>query len=95
MHVGLELANCEFLYQFLLSVFKIFLVITELLGKDLNPVGALDLGGASTQITFAPDNASSITNAPAGYIHKYDALGRQFSLYTHRYLFYFLFLSVI
>ncbi|XP_014671865.1 PREDICTED: ectonucleoside triphosphate diphosphohydrolase 5-like [Priapulus caudatus] len=53
-------------------------------GSDTD--GALDLGGASTQVTFEPQSSESAIAAPSGFLHKYEALGKEFSLYTHSYL---------
>ena len=48
-------------------------------------LGALDLGGASTQITFIPQEPASI---PALYSEQLDLYGSQYSVYTHSYLCY-------
>lgn len=58
------------------------------MGRWLNPgrntVGALDLGGASTQITFeTPETVENERNHMT--LHLY---GQEYSLYTHSYLCY-------
>ncbi|XP_022080921.1 ectonucleoside triphosphate diphosphohydrolase 8-like [Acanthaster planci] len=48
-------------------------------------LGALDLGGASTQITFIPEDPSQI---PAEYRSKLRLYGTDYELYTHSFLCY-------
>lgn len=47
--------------------------------------GALDLGGASTQITFIPKEG---TVMPKGYNHKVTLYGENYDVYTHSFLCY-------
>ncbi|XP_070342446.1 ectonucleoside triphosphate diphosphohydrolase 1 isoform X2 [Equus asinus] len=47
--------------------------------------GALDLGGASTQITFVPQNKS--TESPDNALH-FRLYGKDYSIYTHSFLCY-------
>lgn len=47
--------------------------------------GALDLGGASTQITFVPENQTIESPENAMYFRLY---GKDYSLYTHSFLCY-------
>ncbi|RUS72025.1 hypothetical protein EGW08_020209 [Elysia chlorotica] len=47
--------------------------------------GALDLGGASTQITFIPEKGTVI---PQGYGHKVKLYGEDYNVYTHSFLCY-------
>jgi len=50
-----------------------------------NTVGALDMGGASTQITFySPDHA----HIPDNYRKDMTLYGNNFTVYTHSYLCY-------
>ncbi len=49
-------------------------------------LGVMDLGGGSTQITFVPSEKATIDSAPTDYISKVDILGKEYSLYTHRYV---------
>lgn len=48
-------------------------------------VAALDLGGGSTQVTFAPKDASR-TPAFADYMHRVQAFKSQVDVFTHSYL---------
>ncbi|XP_072050476.1 ectonucleoside triphosphate diphosphohydrolase 5-like [Amphiura filiformis] len=53
----------------------------------LKTKGILDLGGGSTQITFAPIQGSTIAEGiPSGYIKQRDFFGKSYQLYTHSYL---------
>lgn len=52
--------------------------------KSENTVAALDLGGGSTQVTFAPDNTS--IKKEKRYIYSINAFNRNMSVYTHSYL---------
>ena len=47
---------------------------------------ALDLGGGSTQITFAPRDQATLATAPASYLHSASVFGKEQTLYTHSYL---------
>ncbi|KAK3784834.1 hypothetical protein RRG08_056793 [Elysia crispata] len=47
--------------------------------------GALDLGGASTQITFIPEEGTVI---PEGYNHTVKLYGEDYNVYTHSFLCY-------
>ncbi|XP_057306310.1 ectonucleoside triphosphate diphosphohydrolase 8-like [Hydractinia symbiolongicarpus] len=48
-------------------------------------IGALDMGGASMEVAFVPDNASSI---PENYTSDFILYGVNYTLYTHSYLCY-------
>lgn len=48
-------------------------------------IGALDLGGASTQITFIPQDPSEV---PPDYSQVTRLFGSNYSVYTHSYLCY-------
>lgn len=50
-----------------------------------NVVGALDLGGASTQITFLPGTTTDDKNTTRALLRLY---GTDYSVYTHSYLCY-------
>jgi len=49
-------------------------------------VAALDLGGGSTQITFAPKDPKTLQDAPKGFIHQVAALHNKISIYSFSYL---------
>ncbi|KAF3827786.1 hypothetical protein GH733_001021, partial [Mirounga leonina] len=53
--------------------------------SDLETYGALDLGGASTQITFVPPNKK--IESPSNTLH-FRLYGRDYSVYTHSFLCY-------
>ncbi|XP_031558840.1 ectonucleoside triphosphate diphosphohydrolase 5-like [Actinia tenebrosa] len=47
-------------------------------------VGALDLGGGSTQITFYPKSEDTIANSPKDFTQKAKVFDQEYKLYTHR-----------
>ena len=47
---------------------------------------ALDLGGGSTQITFAPRDQATLATSPPSYLHSASVFGKEQTLYTHSYL---------
>ena len=47
---------------------------------------ALDLGGGSTQITFAPRDQATLETSPPSYLHSASVFGKEQTLYTHSYL---------
>jgi len=49
-------------------------------------VAALDLGGGSTQITFAPKDPKTLEVAPQGFIHQVAALHNKIDIYSYSYL---------
>jgi ectonucleoside triphosphate diphosphohydrolase 5/6 len=51
-------------------------------------VAVLDLGGGSTQITFAPRSQETLDRTPSNFIVHQDILGKRERLYTHSYLGY-------
>lgn len=64
-----------------------WLSFTGSLSKNttLKTKGILDLGGGSTQITFAPSQGSTIAEGiPSGYIKQRNFFGKTYQLYTHR-----------
>lgn len=46
----------------------------------------LDLGGGSTQITFAPKDEGTVKVAPQGFIHQVSALHQNIDVYSYSYL---------
>jgi ectonucleoside triphosphate diphosphohydrolase 5/6 len=65
--------------------------VNFLLGKlhDIsNSIATLDLGGGSTQITFATNNTETLVRSPNGFIVKRDIGGEPEYIYTHSYLGY-------
>ena len=53
------------------------------LGYPTHTYGALDLGGASTQITFIPKDS-----VRADYAQSVDMYGTEYTVYSHSYLCY-------
>ncbi|XP_021102227.1 ectonucleoside triphosphate diphosphohydrolase 5 isoform X2 [Heterocephalus glaber] len=49
-------------------------------------VGTLDLGGASTQITFLPQFEKTLEQTPRGYLTSFEMFNSTYKLYTHSYL---------
>ncbi|XP_022097702.1 ectonucleoside triphosphate diphosphohydrolase 2-like [Acanthaster planci] len=60
-------------------------IVSALSADPLPTVGALDMGGASTQITFIPEDPSSL---PPQYSENLRLYGVNYTLYTHSYLCY-------
>ncbi|CAG5125354.1 unnamed protein product, partial [Candidula unifasciata] len=48
-------------------------------------IGAMDLGGASTQMTFVPENGTLV---PPAYSRQLQLFGHNYTVYTHSYLCY-------
>ncbi|XP_041106092.1 ectonucleoside triphosphate diphosphohydrolase 6-like [Polyodon spathula] len=61
-------------------------LIGSLHGQEQNTVGILDLGGGSTQITFAPRHEKTIQTSPVDFITSFQMFNNTFSLYSHSYL---------
>jgi apyrase len=51
----------------------------------VSTLGALDLGGASTQLTYVPEKGTVI---PAGFSEELQLFGHNYTVYTHSYLCY-------
>ncbi|XP_036287606.1 ectonucleoside triphosphate diphosphohydrolase 5 isoform X2 [Pipistrellus kuhlii] len=58
----------------------------QLHGYSQETVGILDLGGASTQITFLPQFQKTLEQTPRGYLTSFEMFNRTYRLYTHSYL---------
>jgi len=56
--------------------------VTQFSANQHKTLGALDMGGASTQITFVPENPSKI---PSGYNQSAQLYGTQYEMYTYSY----------
>ncbi|KAH3848006.1 ectonucleoside triphosphate diphosphohydrolase 5-like isoform X2 [Dreissena polymorpha] len=57
-----------------------------LLGGNEKPLAALDLGGGSTQITFVPQEQSTLKLVPESYMKTVKLFSKEYHLYTHSYL---------
>eukprot|EP00074_Homo_sapiens_P098295 XP_016877306.1 ectonucleoside triphosphate diphosphohydrolase 5 isoform X4 [Homo sapiens] len=58
----------------------------QLHGHRQETVGTLDLGGASTQITFLPQFEKTLEQTPRGYLTSFEMFNSTYKLYTHSYL---------
>ncbi|KAK2104446.1 Ectonucleoside triphosphate diphosphohydrolase 5 [Saguinus oedipus] len=56
----------------------------QLHGHRQETVGTLDLGGASTQITFLPQFEKTLEQTPKGYLTSFEMFNSTYKLYTHR-----------
>jgi len=66
-----------------------WITVNYLLNQLHNPrksYVALDLGGGSTQITFAPKYDATFTSSPEDFLHKVKVSGSEETLYSHSYL---------
>lgn len=71
----------------LFSWFTVNFLLDRLGGRADKTVAALDLGGGSTQITFAlPSNEDLLKKVPSKYVHQVSAFHTSLSVYTHSYL---------
>ncbi|XP_067894743.1 ectonucleoside triphosphate diphosphohydrolase 5 isoform X1 [Heterodontus francisci] len=73
-------------YEGILAWLTINILTGHLYGASENTVGILDLGGASTQITFLPQAKSTLHAAPEEYISSFEMFNKSYKLYTHSYL---------
>ncbi|XP_063146158.1 nucleoside diphosphate phosphatase ENTPD5 isoform X2 [Candoia aspera] len=58
----------------------------QLYGQDQQTVGTLDLGGASTQITFLPQLEETLAQTPVDFLTSFQMFNSTYKLYTHSYL---------
>uniref|UniRef100_A0A8D0KM38 nucleoside diphosphate phosphatase n=1 Tax=Sus scrofa TaxID=9823 RepID=A0A8D0KM38_PIG len=58
----------------------------QLHGHSQETMGTLDLGGASTQITFLPQLEKTLEQTPRGYLTSFEMFNSTYKLYTHSYL---------
>lgn len=56
----------------------------KMFGKPSQMLGALDLGGGSTQITFPLTDAAQRVKFPADDVHAMKMFGQEIFVYTHR-----------
>ncbi|XP_065100975.2 ectonucleoside triphosphate diphosphohydrolase 6 [Paramisgurnus dabryanus] len=61
-------------------------LIGSLHGSDTPTVGMLDLGGGSTQITFALRDEKTIQTSPIDYVTSFQMFNISHALYSHSYL---------
>ncbi|XP_004624911.1 ectonucleoside triphosphate diphosphohydrolase 5 [Octodon degus] len=58
----------------------------QLQSRGQRTMGTLDLGGASTQITFLPQLEKTLEQTPGGYLTSFEMFNSTYKLYTHSYL---------
>ncbi|XP_043929563.1 ectonucleoside triphosphate diphosphohydrolase 5-like [Protopterus annectens] len=73
-------------YEGILAWITINFLTARLHNTNRGPVGTLDLGGASTQITFLPQSQNTVLEAPENYLSSFEMFNRTYRLYTHSYL---------
>ncbi|XP_072129746.1 ectonucleoside triphosphate diphosphohydrolase 5 isoform X1 [Mobula birostris] len=73
-------------YEGILAWITINFLTGHLYSANENSVGILDLGGASTQITFLPQTESTLHAAPEEYINSFEMFNTSYKLYSHSYL---------
>lgn len=73
-------------YEGILAWVTVNFLTGQLHGRGQETVGTLDLGGASTQITFLPQFEKTLEQTPRGYLASFEMFNSTFKLYTHSYL---------
>ncbi|NP_031673.2 ectonucleoside triphosphate diphosphohydrolase 5 isoform X1 [Mus musculus] len=73
-------------YEGILAWVTVNFLTGQLHGRGQETVGTLDLGGASTQITFLPQFEKTLEQTPRGYLTSFEMFNSTFKLYTHSYL---------
>ncbi|NXH46321.1 ENTP5 diphosphohydrolase, partial [Dicaeum eximium] len=68
------------------AVLSMVLFAGQLSGQNQQTVGILDLGGASTQITFLPRLEETLKEAPGDFLTSFEMFNSTYKLYTHSYL---------
>ncbi|XP_070796809.1 nucleoside diphosphate phosphatase ENTPD5 isoform X1 [Pituophis catenifer annectens] len=73
-------------YEGILAWITVNFLTGQLYGQEQQTVGTLDLGGASTQITFLPQLAETLTETPVDFLTSFQMFNSTYKLYTHSYL---------
>lgn len=73
-------------YEGILAWVTVNFLTGQLHGHGQETMGTLDLGGASTQITFLPQFEETLEQTPRGYLTSFAMFNSTFKLYTHSYL---------
>ncbi|NXX78654.1 ENTP5 diphosphohydrolase, partial [Urocolius indicus] len=68
------------------AVLSMMLFAGQLSGQNQHTVGTLDLGGASTQITFLPRFEETLKETPGDFLTSFEMFNNTYKLYTHSYL---------
>uniref|UniRef100_A0A7N4NIS7 nucleoside diphosphate phosphatase n=1 Tax=Sarcophilus harrisii TaxID=9305 RepID=A0A7N4NIS7_SARHA len=73
-------------YEGILAWVTVNFLTGQLHGQNPKTVGTLDLGGASTQITFLPQFKKTLEQTPSDYLTSFEMFNSTYELYTHSYL---------
>ncbi|XP_061467703.1 nucleoside diphosphate phosphatase ENTPD5 [Rhineura floridana] len=73
-------------YEGILAWITVNFLTGQLYGRNQQTVGTLDLGGASTQITFLPQLEETLEQTPIDFLTSFDMFNSTYKLYTHSYL---------
>ncbi|KAJ6661304.1 hypothetical protein lerEdw1_015441 [Lerista edwardsae] len=73
-------------YEGILAWITVNFLTGQLYGRNKQTVGTLDLGGASTQITFLPQLEETLAQTPMDFLSSFEMFNSTYKLYTHSYL---------
>ncbi|KAM9653244.1 nucleoside diphosphate phosphatase ENTPD5 isoform 3-T10 [Morphnus guianensis] len=73
-------------YEGILAWITVNFLTGQLSGQNQHTVGTLDLGGASTQITFLPRFEETLKETPGDFLTSFEMFNSTYKLYTHSYL---------
>ncbi|XP_060118228.1 nucleoside diphosphate phosphatase ENTPD5 isoform X3 [Heteronotia binoei] len=73
-------------YEGILAWITVNFLTGQLYGRNQQTVGTLDLGGASTQITFLPQLEGTLEQTPVDFLTSFEMFNSTYKLYTHSYL---------
>nr|XP_056707214.1 nucleoside diphosphate phosphatase ENTPD5 isoform X2 [Euleptes europaea] len=73
-------------YEGILAWITVNFLTGQLYGQKQQTVGTLDLGGASTQITFLPQLEDTLEQTPVDFLSSFEMFNSTYKLYTHSYL---------
>ncbi|XP_053235659.1 nucleoside diphosphate phosphatase ENTPD5 [Podarcis raffonei] len=73
-------------YEGILAWITVNFLTGQLYGRNQQTVGTLDLGGASTQITFLPQREETLEQTPIDFLTSFEMFNSTYKLYTHSYL---------
>ncbi|XP_072480993.1 nucleoside diphosphate phosphatase ENTPD5 isoform X1 [Notamacropus eugenii] len=73
-------------YEGILAWVTVNFLTGQLHGQNPKTLGTLDLGGASTQITFLPQFKKTLEQTPSDYLTSFEMFNSTYELYTHSYL---------
>uniref|UniRef100_A0A8D0HDW0 nucleoside diphosphate phosphatase n=1 Tax=Sphenodon punctatus TaxID=8508 RepID=A0A8D0HDW0_SPHPU len=73
-------------YEGILAWITVNFLTGQLYGQNQQTFGILDLGGASTQITFLPHSKETLEQTPVDFLASFEMFNNTYKLYTHSYL---------